>query len=61
MEVNKSLHKAYQILSPLEKKAMQDLMTLQLLKQNHNQINQHFILLSKDNNIILIKVKINER
>ena len=32
MEVNKSLYKAYQILSPLEKKAMQDLMTLQLLK-----------------------------
>ena len=27
---------AYQILSPLEKKAMQDLMTLQLLKQNQN-------------------------
>ena len=36
MEVNKSLYKAYQILSPLEKKTMQDLMTLQLLKQKQN-------------------------
>ncbi len=34
MEVNKPLYKAYQILSPLEKNAMQDLTTLQLLKQN---------------------------
>ena len=32
MEVDKSLYNHYQILSPIQKKAMQDLMTLQLLK-----------------------------
>ena len=32
MEVDKSLYNHYQILSSIQKKAMQDLMTLQLLK-----------------------------
>ena len=32
MEVDKSLYNHYQILSPIQKKAMQDLMTLQYLK-----------------------------
>ena len=33
-EVDKAIYKAYQILTPLQKKAIQDLTTLQLLKQN---------------------------
>ena len=32
MEVNKSLYKAYQILSPLEKKAMQDFNDITTIK-----------------------------
>ena len=33
-EVDKAMYKAYQILTPLQKKAIQDLTKLQLLKQN---------------------------
>jgi hypothetical protein len=32
MEVDKSLYNAYKVLSPMQKKAMQDIMKLQLLK-----------------------------
>ena len=33
-EVDKAMYKAYRILTPLQKKAIQDLTKLQLLKQN---------------------------
>ncbi len=35
-EFDKAMYKAYQLLTPLQKIAIQDLTKLQLLKQTHN-------------------------